>query len=86
MKKLILLFTCLYIGGCTENTRAKNFGGQAELNLPKGQKLVNVTWKEDDLWYLTRPMTQTDSAVSYTFHEKSSWGTLEGTYTIHETK
>jgi hypothetical protein len=48
--------------------------------------LVNVTWKESQIWYLTRPMTSQDSCQIYTFHEESSWGMMEGTYTIIETK
>lgn len=82
----VLLLTILLISSCTENSKAKNFGGEASLELPKGQKLVNVTWKDANLWYLTRPMLATDSAETYTFHEQSSWGVWQGTYTIKETK
>ncbi len=74
------------LGSCTQNQRAKKFGGNAELTLPKGQKLMTVTWKDANLWYLTRPMNEGDSAEVYTFHEESSYGVLEGTYTIREVK
>ncbi len=60
--------------GCTENSRAKSFGGTATLNLPPNQKLVVVTWKDDDLWYLTRPMKDNETPETYAFQEKSSWG------------
>lgn len=73
-------------GGCTANQRAKSFGGNAKVNLPAGQKLVTVTWKDDDLWYLTRVMTEGDKAETYTFQEESSWGLMEGTVTIIEKK
>jgi len=87
MKRIItLLLVISLIASCTENSRAKNFGGEAEITLPQGQKLINVTWKDNALWYITRPMINSDSAVTYTFHEKSSWGTWEGTYLIHELK
>ena len=56
------------------------------INLPKGRKLVNVTWKETEIWYLTRPMDTSDVAETYQFHEESSWGMVEGTYNIVETK
>ena len=50
---------------------AKNYGGTMTIDLPKGQKLVNATWKgESDLWYLTKPMLPTDSAETYTFHQE----------------
>jgi hypothetical protein len=87
MKKLFLAIGVIaMLGSCTENNRVKNWGGDGTLTLPKGQKLVNVTWKESQIWYLTRPMTSQDSCQIYTFHEESSWGMMEGTYTIIETK
>ncbi len=87
MKKiLIIVVLSLMVVSCTENGRVKNWGGTATLNLPKGQKLVNVTWKEAQLWYLCRPMTANDSAETYHFQEESSWGVIEGTYIIKEEK
>lgn len=87
MKRASLaLIAIVSLISCTENERAKEYGGSAELELPKGQKLINVTWKETNLWYLTRPMKASDSAEVYEFKEKSSWGTWEGTYIIKEIK
>lgn len=80
------LIVALAMTSCTENARVRRWGGDGTLTLPKGQKLVNVTWKGDQIWYLTRPMTTQDSCQTYTFHESSSWGVMEGTYTIIETK
>jgi hypothetical protein len=87
MKKLFLAIgVIVMLGSCTENSRVKSFGGEGTINLPKGRKLVNVTWKETQVWYLTRPMKSTDVAETYQFHEESSWGMVEGTYNIVETK
>lgn len=88
MKKLLIILTTItLLSSCTENQRVKNFGGNGVIKLPPGQKLVNVTWKEaHQIWYLTRPMTATDTATTYRFQEESSWGVIEGTYTIIETK
>lgn len=63
---------------------AKKFGGTATLDLPKGEKLMNITWKDDHLWYLTRPMTKDDKAETYKFKESSNWGVLEGTIKVKE--
>jgi hypothetical protein len=71
---------------CTENSRVKNFGGTGNINLPQGQKLVNVTWKENQIWYLTRKMKKDETPETYQFQEESSWGVVEGTYNIRETK
>jgi len=80
---LIIMFS---FGGCTDNMKVKHYGGTADMYLEKGQKLVNVTWKEDNLWVLTKPMTDTDKAETYKFAEESSLGVMEGTYIIHEVK
>lgn len=76
MKKLllgaILLFSAL---SCTDNQRARAFGGEETVDLPKNRVLLNVTWKQDDLWLLTKD-TLTNEVF---FNEKSSWGVLEGT-------
>jgi len=83
---LMIVVSLALMTSCTQNSRAKNFGGKASLNLPAGQKLVVVTWKDDNLWYLTRPMNENDVPETYTFQEESSWGLMEGTYTIKETR
>jgi hypothetical protein len=87
MKKMFLAIGVIaMLGSCTENSRVKNWGGEGTLTLPANQKLVNVTWKESQIWYLTRPMDSSDVAQTYQFHEESSWGVMEGTYTIVEVK
>lgn len=87
MKKVFLAIgVIVMLGSCTENNRVKNWGGEGTINLPKGRKLVNVTWKNTEVWYLTRPMSSSDVAETYQFQEESSWGVMEGTYNIVETK
>lgn len=87
MKKLVLLFVItLLLFSCTENAKVRTYGGEGTVNIPKGEKVVNVTWKEASLWILTRPMTTKDSAITYTFAEESSWGVWEDTYTLIERK
>ncbi len=88
MKKLLLPIVAILViaSSCTENSRVKNFGGEGTINLPQGRKLINITWKEDEIWYLTRPMNSDEVAETYKFHEESSWGAIEGTYNIVESK
>jgi hypothetical protein len=87
MKKVFLaVLMGVMVTSCTENERVKAWGGEGTINLPKGKKLVNVTWKETQIWYLTRNMDSNDVAETYEFHEESSYGVIEGTYKIIETK
>jgi hypothetical protein len=76
----LMLFT-----SCTENQMVKSYGGTATVDLPAGQKLVNLTWKEADLWILTRPAKPGEVPETYTFAEKSTYGVFQGTYVIKET-
>ena len=87
MKKVFLAIVLgVMATSCTENERVKTWGGEGTIKLPKGKKLVNVTWKETQIWYLTRNMDSNDVAETYEFHEESSYGVIEGTYKIVETK
>ena len=89
MKQTILILAAaltLSLTGCTQNQRAKTFGGTADLHLPPNAKLVCVTWEQDHLWYLTRPMRANETAETYEMKEQSSWGVWQGTYNIYETK
>ena len=89
MKKIILaIFALATIGmiSCSGNNRAKNYRGTETINLPAGQKLITITWKDNSIWYLTQPMKTTDAPVTSRFQEKSSKGMLEGTVIINESK
>lgn len=72
------------ITACTDNSRARQWGGTMTRTLPEGQKLVGVTWKESNLWILTRPRRQGETAETHTLQEDSTFGVLSGTVTIVE--
>ena len=54
------------------------------MELPACQKLVNASWKDSSLWYLTRPFREGEVAETYSYKEDSSYGVLNGTVTIRE--
>lgn len=70
--------------GCQSVT--KDFGGSTTVELEPNQKLEEITWKDDSLWYLTRPMTDSDVPETHTFRQQTDFGVFEGTVTIVETK
>lgn len=69
---------------CTQNQKVKIYGGTMTYNLEKGQKLINVTWKDEDMWILTRPMREGEREEIYKFAEKSNLGILQGEVIIVE--
>lgn len=84
--KRIAILALLSLIGCTSQERARSFGGSSSMTLPAGAKLVTATWKNADLWVLTRPMRADEKAETYQFQESSSWGIAEGTVTIKEAR
>lgn len=86
MKRIIaivlVIMVVMILSGCQYAT--KHFGGSMTVNLEPNVKLISVTWKEDSLWFLTKPMTENDVAETYCFEEDSEFGIFEGTVTIVE--
>ena len=80
----ITVFVLLGCSGC--NMMAKSYGGTTSVDLPTGQKLTEVTWKDNSLWYLTRPMREGEEAETWTFQEKSNSGIMEGKVILKENK
>ena len=73
-KTLITVATCLLLlacCSCTENSRTRTWGGISVIELDPGQKLVNATWKEANLWYLTEPMESGYVPKTKVFQEDS---------------
>jgi hypothetical protein len=87
MKRIALVLVVLMlICGCTDNVRSRKFGGTTTENLEPGKKLINITWKNSDLWILTKPMRPGDLPETYEFTESSSIGLLQGKIIIKESK
>lgn len=87
MKKFILIIVALIcMCSCTEQIRTRRFGGEMTINLPAGQELMMVTWKENELFYLTRPMSDDYVPIKKTLQESSGWGIMESTVYFIETR
>lgn len=70
----------------TGSVIAKKVGGSATITLPHNQKLQLVTWKNDNMWVLYRPMRADEQAETYTYQEDSKFGLIEAKITIREVK
>jgi hypothetical protein len=86
MKRLLLLLVVVSMGfaACTANERTKLLGGTQTIVLDPGLKLENITWKETELWLLTRRARPGEVPERHEFMEKSPFGILEGTVVIQE--
>jgi len=84
MLMILIVGISLMTTSCTDNIRAKKYGGSMTINLQPNEKVVNVTWKDADMWILTRPMRAGDINETYKFKENSTFGVFEGEITIIE--
>ena len=85
-KYLFLLFALVAMCSCTQNQMARTYGGKMTIELPKGEKLVNATWKEANLFYLTEPMEEGYVPKSKKFRESSNFGVWESEITFVESR
>lgn len=65
---------------------ARSYGGTITIDVPKGQKVIEATWKDNDVWYLTRPMREDEKPEIFTFQEDSNLGIIEGKVIFKESK
>lgn len=69
------------------NVIAKKLGTSGGvMNLPPNYKLVLVTWKQDSMWVLYRPMRKDEVPEEYIYQEDSTFGIMEGTIKIKESR
>lgn len=80
----LAICSAFFTAACTQNQRARNFGGTATVELAPGKKLVNATFKKDDLWLLTRAAKPDEKPEVYEFVEDSSFGIMNGKVIIRE--
>lgn len=86
MKKLLIFLIIPTITSCTQNSCSRKYGRTTVIDLPENKKLVTATWKDDDLWLLTSEMDSSYIPKTHKFQEKSSYGILEGTIIIKESR
>lgn len=81
MKKLLitLFIAATFLISCTDNQRARSWGGTEEITLKPNQVLLTITWKEANMWVVTR---DTITNICYA-QEKSNLGWVEGTIIIN---
>lgn len=90
MKKILFIIaavaTITLFSSCTEQERARMYGGNTTINVPAGYKVTSATWKENDIFYFIEPMEADYTPKEKVFVESSSWGVLESKVTFIETR
>ena len=88
MKKLFILVIAATLSfiSCTEQERARHFGGKTVIQVDPGYKLVEVTWKDENLWIFMEEMDSDYVPKTKIFKEESSYGVMEGCITFKESR
>jgi uncharacterized protein YcfL len=81
MRKLLMVaIILLALVSCTDNQRARSFGGTETVKLEPQEKFINITWKQDNLWVIVQ---DTITGTIYA-KEKSSYGLVQGKVIIQK--
>lgn len=87
MKKAILisvLLICVFLFSSCTSTSHLSLGGKTELDLPEGEKLLDISWQSNsDLWILVTAREENEEPKTYYFYQ---WGGIikSGGLTIKE--
>ena len=76
----IVAITLLALASCTDNQRARSFGGTETIKIEPQEKFINITWKQDNLWIIVQDTVTGD----YYAREKSSFGVMQGKVIIQK--
>lgn len=87
MRKIFMTI-CLTLGLCScELQITRQYGRTTTINLEKGEKLVEVTWRGSGyLWYLVEDMDSDYIPKVKVFKESSTYGVSEGKVVFIEHK
>ncbi len=80
VKASFILLATLVLISCTDNQRARKFGGTETVKLEPQEKFINISWKQDDLWIVV----QDTITGKYYVREKSSFGLMQGKIIIEK--
>lgn len=83
---IVIITSIVVCSSCTENVRSRVYGADMTVRLEPGEKLVEATWKENNLWYLVEPMDSTYIPKTKIFKENSSLGIIQGKVIFIEQK
>ncbi len=85
MKKFFLIMMSLICLTSCEQQLAKSLGGTTTIKLQPGERLLECTWKGDEIWYLVEPMDSNYIPKTKEFKENSVMGVIEGKVIFIET-
>lgn len=84
MKKILFILMMVFCLTSCDHVFTRHFGGTTRVELERGERLVEATWKGYNIWYLTERMDSDYVPTVKKLKEKSKFGTLNGTVIFYE--
>ena len=82
---ILILLICIFLFSSCTTTANLSLGGKTELDLPEGEKLLDISWQssQSSLWILTTAREENEEPKEYYFYQ---WGGIiqSGGLTIKE--
>lgn len=81
---ILVLLICIFLFSSCTSTGCLSLGGKTELDLPEGEKLLDISWQSNsDLWILITAREENEKPKTYYFYQ---WGGIiqSGGLTIKE--
>lgn len=86
-KAILAIATLISFSSCNESYQSRIAGGTMKVNIPKGYRLIEATWKDGaNLWYLVEPMDSDYTPKEKMLIEKSAIGIVQGQVIFVESK
>lgn len=84
--KILICMIAFILYACSDQEKAGYFGGESSINVPYGEEVLMATWKDDDIWYFTRPMSDDYVPQVKALRQESSHGLYHGVVYFYEHK
>lgn len=84
---LVAVILIANLCSCTENERAKNWGGTMTVDVEPGYEVMMATFKSDaSMWYMVRKMADDYTPTDKILIEDSGWDIIHGKVIFHESR
>lgn len=78
------MYWLLFVLACEETELAKSYSGTLIIDLPCEQKLFDMDWNNDAVWYATKKFNAFDVPETYTYVARAEFEMLNATVMFKE--
>ena len=84
LRLIVISALALTLAGC-DQVLVRSGWSNMTINLPCGQKYVNASWKETEIWYAYRPANPGEAYATVTYKQQTPTNIMSGSVKFVET-